>query len=193
MKDLLLIFISSVLINNLVLTRYLGLCIYMGVSRKVEPSLGMGAALVFVMGTSSIFCWLIYRLVLVPLNLTYLKVIVFVLIISSFVQLVETTVKKMNPRLYRALGVYLILIASNCAVLAPPLLNVDKGYDLIQSVVNSLGCGAGFALALIIMSHMRERLELAEVPEPLRGMPIAFILTGLIALAFLGFQAMIKI
>ncbi|MCL5773083.1 MAG: RnfABCDGE type electron transport complex subunit A [Firmicutes bacterium] len=191
--DLLIIFIGAAIVNNFVLTRFLGLCTFFGVSRKLEPSIGFGLAVIFVLGCSSALCWVLYEYVMKPYNLMFLKNIIFILIIAAFVQLVEAVVRKMNPALFKYLGVYLILMASNCAVLAPPLINIDKDYNFFQSVVQAVGSGAGFALALILMSCIRERLEFSEVPESMRGMPISFIVAGLLALAFMGFTAMIKL
>ncbi len=190
--ELFTIFITAVLINNIVLSQYLGLCVYIGVSRKVNPSIGMGIAAVFIMGTSSLLSWLIYTFVLKPLGLEFLNIIVFVLLASGLVQFTETYAKKMSPKLYHAVGIYLILLASNCAVLAPPLRNVEKAYPLPESLINGIGLGIGFGLAIVLFSFIRERLELCDVPESFRGMPIAFITTGLLALAFMGFSGMVK-
>jgi electron transport complex protein RnfA len=191
--EFLTILIGACLINNLVLTKFLGLCVFFGVSKKLKPSMAISVAVVFVMGSSSVLCWLVYETVLKPFHLEFLRILVFVLITSSFVQLVEIYVKKMSRELYQALGVYLVLIASNCAVLAPPIENLLKGHNLVQSLVFAIGSGLGFALAIIMMAFIRERLELAEVPEALRGMPIAFIVAGLLAIAFFGFSGMIKV
>jgi electron transport complex protein RnfA len=191
--ELFTIFVAAVLINNIVLTQYLGLCVYVGVSRKVAPSIGIAFAAVFIMGSSSLFSWLLYTYALKPLGLEFLNIIVFVLLVSGLVQFTETYTKKMTPRLYHAVGIYLILLASNCAVLAPPLRNVEKGYPLPESLVNGIGLGIGFGLAIVLFSYIRERLELCDVPESFRGLPIAFITTGLLALAFMGFCGMVKI
>jgi len=187
------ILISAILINNFVLTRFLGLCTFFGVSKKVEPSVGLGFAVVFVMGCSSLICALLFKYVLIPLKLDYLKIVVFIIVIASFVQLVEIYSRKMLPKLFKSLGVYLILTATNCAVLFSPLFNVQKNYDILQSTLYGIAGGIGFGLAIVLLSFIRERLDLAEVPEPLKGMPIAFITTGLMAIAFMGFSGLIKL
>ncbi len=191
------ILISAILINNFVLTKYLGLCTFMGVSKKVEPSVGLGLAVIFVMGCSSLITSFLYNYVLVPLNIEYMKIVVFIIVIASFVQLVEIYTRKMMPKLFKTLGVYLVITATNCAVLAAPLMNTEKYAartitDVALSTINGIAAGAGFALAIVLLSYIRERLELADVPEPLKGMPITFISTGLMAIAFMGFTALIK-
>lgn len=192
LTELFTIFIAAVLINNIVLTQYLGLCVYMGVSKNVEPAIGMAIAAVTIMGTSSILCWIVYTYALKPFGLEFLSIIVFVLIVSSLVQFTETYTKKMSPKLYQSVGIFMILLASNCAVLAPPLRNMERAYQLPESIVNGIGLGLGFGLAIVLFSFIRERLEFSDVPEPFRGMPIAFITTGLIALSFMGFSGMVK-
>lgn len=187
------IMIGAVLINNFVLTNFLGLCTFFGVSKKVEPSVGLGFAVVFVMGCSSLLCALLYRYVLVPLNLDFLKIVVFIIVIASFVQLVEIYSRKMLPKLFKSLGVYLVLTATNCAVLYSPLTNVSKDFDILQSALFGIFGGIGFAMAIVLLSFIRERLELADIPEPLKGMPISFIATGLLAIAFMGFTGLVKI
>ncbi|MCH3963228.1 MAG: RnfABCDGE type electron transport complex subunit A [Clostridium sp.] len=187
------LFISSVLINNFVLTRFLGLCIFFGVSKNLNASIGMGMAVTSVLTLSSIFAWIIYHFVLLPFHLTFLTTVVFVLLIASFVQLLEMIIKKQAPALYNMWGIYLLLIATNCIVLSVPLLNVDSNYSFLMSVVNAIGGGMGFALAIILMASLREKLRLADVPKPLEGLGIAFILAGMLALAFLGFSGMIPV
>lgn len=184
------IFISSVLINNYVLTRFLGLCIFFGVSKNFDASVGMGMAVTSVLTMSSALAWVVYHFVLVPFHLEFLKTIVFVLLIASFVQLLELIIKKQAPALYNMWGIYLLLIATNCIVLAVPLLNVQSNYNFLESLVNAIASGLGFALALILMSSLREKLNLADVPKPLQGLGVAFILAGMLALAFLGFSGM---
>ena len=186
------IMMSAVLVNNYVLTKFLGLCTFIGVSKKVEPSIGLAAAVVFVMGCSSFICTALFKYVLEPLNLEFLKIVVFIIVIASFVQLTEIYTKKMNPGLYKTLGVYLILTATNCAVLAAPLFNVQKDYGVFMGTVNGIASGLGFGLAIVLLSFIRERLDLSDVPESLKGNPISFIATGLLALAFLGFSGLIK-
>lgn len=191
MKEYLILFISTVLVNNFVLTRFLGLCIFFGVSKNLSASFGMGMAVTSVMTLSSILAWLVYNLVLVPLNLVFLKTIVFVLLIASFVQLLEMTIKKFAPTLYGMWGIYLLLIATNCVVLGVPLTNAESNYGFMMSTVAALGSGLGFALAITLMASLREKLAYADVPKPLQGMGVAFILAGMLALSFLGFSGMI--
>ncbi len=193
MKEYLILFLSAAIVNNFVLTRFLGLCIFFGVSKRLNASIGMGMAVTSVITLSSILAWVVYNFVLLPLNLVFLKTVVFVLLIASFVQLLEMIIKKQAPTLYGMWGIYLLLIATNCVVLGVPLLNAESEYTLAKSVVNALGSGAGFALAIILMASLREKLEYADVPKPLQGMGIAFIVAGMLALAFLGFSGMITI
>ena len=193
MTAYLLLFISAAIVNNFVLTRFLGLCIFFGVSKRLDASLGMGMAVTSVITLSSMMAWVVYKLILVPLDLVFLKTVVFVLLIASFVQLLEMIIKKMAPALYGMWGIYLLLIATNCVVLGVPLLNVESNFTFLQSVVNALGSGVGFAIAIILMASLREKLEYADVPKPLQGMGIAFIMAGMLALSFLGFSGMIKL
>ena len=193
MSQVFTVMISAILINNYVLTKYLGLCTFIGVSKKVEPSIGLAAAVVFVMGCSSFICTALFKYVLQPLNLEFLKIIVFIIVIASFVQLTEIYAKKMNPGLYKTLGVYLILTATNCAVLAAPLFNVQQNYGVFMGTINGIASGLGFGLAIVVLSFIRERLQLSDVPEPMKGTPISFIATGLLALAFMGFGGLIKL
>lgn len=186
------LFLSAAVVNNFVLSRFLGLCIFFGVSKKLDASVGMGMAVTSVITLSSMLAWVVYNFVLVPLNLVFLKTIVFVLLIASFVQLLEMVIKKFAPVLYGMWGIYLLLIATNCVVLGVPLINAESGFTFGQSIVNALGSGAGFALAIILMASLREKLECANVPAPLQGLGIAFILGGMLALAFLGFSGMIS-
>ncbi|ADK14208.1 MULTISPECIES: RnfABCDGE type electron transport complex subunit A [Clostridium] len=193
MASYLTLFISAVVVNNYVLTRFLGLCIFFGVSKNLNASVGMGMAVTSVITMSSILAWVVYHFVLIPFNLTFLKTVVFVLLIASFVQLLETIIKKQAPALYNMWGIYLLLIATNCIVLAVPILNADSNFNFLQSVVNAIGSGLGFAMAIILMASLREKLRLADVPKPLEGLGVAFILAGMLALAFLGFSGMISI
>ena len=192
-KDLFTIFIASAIINNFVFTRYLGLCIFFGVSKKMETALGMSMTFTAVMVISAALSWLVYNLVMLPLHIEFLRIVLFIGIVAGFVQFADTMLKKLNPTLYYKLGIYLVLITTNCIILAVPVINSDEKYNFLQSLTLGLGSGAGFSLALIIMASIRERLELANVPKPFQGMPIAFIVTGLIALAFLGFSGLITI
>ncbi|MBV7276789.1 electron transport complex protein RnfA [Clostridium thailandense] len=193
MKDYLLLFISAVVVNNFVLTRFLGLCIFFGVSKNLSASVGMGMAVTSVMTMSSALAWLVHHFVLVPYKLTFLTTIVFVLLIASFVQLLEMIIKKQAPALYNMWGIYLLLIATNCVVLGVPVINADSNFPFIKSVVHAIGSGMGFALAIVLMASLREKLRLADVPKPLEGLGIAFILAGMLALSFLGFSGMISL
>ncbi|MDD3315536.1 MAG: RnfABCDGE type electron transport complex subunit A [Syntrophaceticus sp.] len=192
MSEYLLLFMSAVIVNNFVLTRFLGLCIFFGVSNDFDASVGMGFAVTAVITLSSTFAWLVYNYVLVPFNVTFLTTITFVLLIASFVQLLEMFVRKYTPTLYKMWGIYLMLIAANCVVLGVPLINVESGFNLGMSVVNAFGSGVGFALALVLMASLREKLKLADVPKSLQGLGIAFILAGCLALSFFGFSGMIS-
>ncbi|WP_294159656.1 electron transport complex protein RnfA [uncultured Selenomonas sp.] len=184
------LFISAVVINNFVLTKFLGLCIFFGISKNLSASAGMGVAVTAVMTMSSILAWLVYNFILAPLGLTFLTTIVFVILTASFVQLLELIIKKQAPTLYNMWGIYLLLIATNCIVLAVPLLNVENSYSLLKSIVFAIGSGLGFALAIILMASLREKLAYANVPKPLEGIGIAFLLAGMLSLAFLGFSGM---
>ena len=193
MGEYLTLFISAVVVNNFVLTRFLGLCVFFGVSKNFNASVGMGVAVTSVMTMSSALAWIVYNFVLLPFDLIFLKTIVFVLLIASFVQLLEIVIKKISPALYKMWGIYLLLIATNCVVLGVPLLNAENGYSFTLSLVHSVGSGLGFALALLLMSSCREKLRYADVPKPLEGLGIAFIIAGLLGLSFLGFSGMIAI
>lgn len=190
--ELITLFISTALINNFVLTKFLGLCIFFGVSRRMDTSISMGIAITFVMVLSSILGWVIYNLFLVPLKIEFLRIVVFVVVIASCVQLVEMIMKRYLPSHYKMWGIYLLLIGTNCIVLSIPLINVANQFSLLESLVNAFGSGVGFALALILMASIRERLELAPIPKSLKGFPIAFITAGLLCLAFFGFNGIIK-
>jgi electron transport complex protein RnfA len=192
MGEFFLILVSAILVNNFVLARFLGICPFLGVSKKTETALGMGMAVIFVMTLASIFTNLIYHIILVPYGLDFLEIVSFILVIASLVQLVETVLRKVSPSLYHALGIYLPLITTNCAILGLALLNIIKQYDLMRSIVFGLGAGIGFTLALLIMSGIRERLEFADIPKPLRGVPVALIVAGLLSMAFMGFSGLVK-
>lgn len=191
-ESVILLVMSTIFINNFVLAKFLGICPFIGVSRQLDSALGMGMAVTFVLTISSVVTWFIYAHLLVPYELEFLKTIAFILVIAALVQLVELVLKKSSPALYKALGIYLPLITTNCAVLGAASINVQKGYNLLMSTVFGLGAGLGFTLALILMAGIRERLEECNVPKVLRGAPIAFITAGLISLAFMGFAGMIK-
>jgi len=184
------IFIGAVLVNNFVLAKFLGICPFLGVSKKVETALGMGVAVTFVMTLASIMTYLVQVAVLDNFGLEYLQTIAFILIIASLVQFVEMFLKKSSPSLYEALGVYLPLITTNCAVLGLAILNIQEKFNLMETIVNSLGAAVGFTLAIVLFAGIRERLELADVPESLKGFPIALITAGLMSIAFLGFSSL---
>jgi len=191
MAEYFTLFIGSVIVNNFVLTKFLGLCIFFGVSKNLNASVGMGMAVTSVITLSSILAWIVYHFVLLPFGLTFLTTIVFVVLIASFVQLLELIIKKQAPALYNMWGIYLVLIATNCIVLSVPLLSVESDYAFVTSIVFAVGSGMGFALALILMASLREKLAYADVPKPLEGMGIAFIVAGMLSLAFLGFSGML--
>lgn len=183
--------ISAVFVNNFVLARFLGLCPFIGISKRLETSIGMGLAVIFVMSVCSAITWPIYHFILLPYHFEFLYIVTFILVIASFVQLVEMIIRNKNPFLYRALGIYLPLITTNCAVMGVALLNVKKGLTLLEGVVNGFSAGVGFSLVLILMTAIRERLDLADIPESLQGVPVAFIVVGLLSLAFFGFTGLI--
>ena len=191
MVNLFTIFFAAAVVNNFVFYRFLGICPFLGVSRKTSSAVGMGLAVTFVMVISGSITWLIYNLLLKPLNLPFLQYVSFILVIASLVQLIEMYMKKHQQAMYKAFGIYLPLITTNCAILGLALLNVVKGYNFIESLIFSIGAGAGFILALVIMSGIREKLELADIPQALKGIPIALIVAGLLALAFNGFAGMV--
>lgn len=199
MKEMILILISAALVNNVVLSQFLGLCPFLGVSKQVRTAAGMGAAVIFVITISSAAASLIYDFILVPLKLEYLQTIVFILVIAALVQLVEMFLKKKSPGLYRALGVYLPLITTNCAVLGVVLLNVQKEYvhavkgwlGFAASVVNGFGTAVGFTIAIVIMAGIRERIAYNDIPKPFQGAPIVLLTACLMAIAFFGFSGLI--
>ncbi|BAB80770.1 TPA: electron transport complex protein RnfA [Clostridium perfringens] len=190
--ELFLIFIGAMLVNNFVLSQFLGICSFIGVSKKKEAAVGMGLAVTFVMVLASIISWLVYNLILDKFNITYLKTIVFVLVIASLVQFVEMVVKKYSPSLYKALGIFLPLITTNCAVLGMAVTNVEEVYNLIQSIVHALGAAGGYMLAIVLMSFLREKIDDNEEIHPyFRGLPITLFTAALMSIAFLGFQGLI--
>ncbi len=188
--DLIFILLGAIFVNNFVLSQFLGICPFLGVSKKVETAAGMGIAVIFVITLASAATWLAYKFILVPLKLEYLYNIAFILIIASLVQLVEMFIKKSSPSLYQALGVYLPLITTNCAVLGVAVNNMNNGLDFISSVVSGIGAAAGFALAIVLFAGIRERLERCNIPKAFQGFPITLITAGLMAIAFLGFSGM---
>ncbi|MDF2593869.1 MAG: rsxA [Clostridia bacterium] len=190
--NLFLLFLGAALVNNFVLTRFLGICPFLGVSKKIETSIGMGAAVTFVMGLASMMSYLVYHYLLVPLKMEYLYTVAFILVIAALVQFVEMVIQKMSPSLYSALGVYLPLITTNCAVLGVAILNTQKGYSLIESIVNGVGGAIGFTLVMVLFAGIRERIENNDVLPGFKGLPIALITAGFMSIAFLGFQNLIK-
>lgn len=191
MKELLLILIGAALVNNVVLSQFLGLCPFLGVSKRTETAAGMGAAVLFVITIASAITSLIYTGILEKLGLEYLQTIVFILVIAALVQLVEMVLKKKMPSLYNSLGVYLPLITTNCAVLGVALKNVQNGYGLVESVVYGIGISVGFFIAIVIMAGIRERIEFNELPKSFKGMPIVLVTAGLMAIAFIGFSGLL--
>ena len=185
------IFFSMILVNNYVLVKFYGICPFLGVSSKVETSLGMGAAVTFVMALTSVVAWSIQTYVLVPLGIEYMQTIVFILVIAALVQMVEIMLKKVSPSLYQALGIFLPLITTNCAVLGVAILMISKEFNLLQSIVYSVATAIGFALALVLFAGIRERLELEDVPKAVQGVPVALITAGILAMAFMGFSGLV--
>lgn len=191
MNSLILIALGAALVNNVVLSQFLGLCPFLGVSKKVNTAAGMGIAVIFVITLASGVAAVIYQLVLVPLDITYLATIVFILVIAALVQFVEMFLKKYAQPLYKSLGVYLPLITTNCAVLGVALVNVQKSYDILTSVVNGAATATGFTIAIIILAGLREKMEYNDVPESFKGMPITLLTAGLMAIAFCGFSGLL--
>lgn len=190
-KSLILLSLGSALINNVVLSQFLGLCPFLGVSKKVKTALGMGGSVIFVITLSSLVTGIIYEQLLVRFDITYLKTIVFILVIAALVQFLEMFLKRYIPSLYKALGVYLPLITTNCAVLGVALTNVTKEYNLLEGTVNGFSTALGFAISIVILAGIRERMQYNDIPKPFRGMPIVLISAGLMAIAFCGFSGLI--
>ena len=182
------ILLTYIFINNFILVKFLGLCPFIGVSKNSESAIGMGLAVSFVAGTASAVCWCVYYGLLVPFGLEYLQTIAFILVIAALVQLVEMVLRKMSPSLYKALGIFLPLITTNCAVLGIAIINIDEAYNLLESFTAGIAAGLGFTRAIILMSNIREKLELKPVRKSFKGVPIAFISAGLMALAFMAFD-----
>jgi electron transport complex protein RnfA len=187
-----LFIVNCVFTNNFIFSRFLGNCPYLGVSNKLETATGMGVAVTFVMGLASLFTYLSYEYILVPLGLQYLNTITFILIIAALVQFVEMFMRKSLPALYSALGIYLPLITTNCAVLGVALLNMNSGYNLLESVLSGVFGALGFLLAIVLMAGVRERLESSDIPNAFKGFPISLIIAGLMSVAFLGFSGLVK-
>lgn len=190
MRSLLVILLSAMLVDNFVLSKFMGICAFLGVSKKFDSAVGMGAAVTFVMACAALATYPIYTLILIPLGLEYLKTVAFILVIALFVQIVEMFLKKAVPPLYKALGVYLPLITTNCAVLGVTILNIDNSYNLGQSVVNAVGAGLGFSLALIIFSGVRQRVNAADTPAMFKGVPATLIAASIVSVSFMGFSGM---
>ena len=191
MKTLLLIAIGSALVNNVVLSQFLGLCPFLGVSKKTKTAASMGAAVIFVIMIASAVTYAVHYMVLVPLGMEYMQTIVFILVIAALVQMIEMMLKKVSPAIYSALGVYLPLITTNCAVLGVAITNIQNGSTFAESMMNSLGTSVGFLIAIVIMAGIRERLEGNDIPKAFQGMPIVLITSGLMAIAFCGFAGII--
>jgi electron transport complex protein RnfA len=192
MTELLLIMVSAIFVNNFVLARFLGLCPFMGVSKKVETSLGMGMAVTFVMTVATVVTWFIQYFLLTPYGLDYLQTIAFILVIASLVQLVEMVIQKVSPVMYQSLGIFLPLITTNCAVLGLAVLNIQKEYTFLEGIVFAIGAALGFTLAMVLFAGLRERLDLCPVPPSFRGTAIALVTAGLLSLAFMGFAGLVK-
>lgn len=190
-KDLLVILIASSLVNNVVLSQFLGLCPFLGVSKKTETATGMGVAVIFVITLASAVAGAIYKYILVPLNITYLQTIVFILVIAALVQFVEMFLKKFIPSLYQSLGVYLPLITTNCAVLGVALTNVQKNYGIGTGIVNGFATAVGFTISIVILAGIREKMTYNDIPESFRGMPIVLVTAGLMSIAFCGFSGLL--
>ena len=190
MQVVLGILIAALLSENFILVKFYGICPFMGVSKKIDTALGMGMAVTFVMALASAACWLVNEYMLVPLSLGYMQTVAFILVIASIVQVVEMFLKKSVPALYKALGVFLPLITTNCAVLGVALVNVQEGYDFLQSVINGAAGGLGFTLAIVLFASVRERVDKTDCPQAFKGFPITLISAGLLALAFMGFSGL---
>lgn len=192
MGEIFSIFIGAVLVNNVILGKFLGICSFLGVSQKTETAKGMGAAVTFVMLLATLITFLVNKLILVPFDLGYLSTLSFILVIAALVQFVEIVIKKIQPGLYRSLGIFLPLITTNCAVLGMATINIDNGYNLAQSLANTLGAALGYVLAIVILASLRERMEdNTDMPEAFRGLPISLITAGLMAIAFYGFNGLV--
>ncbi|ACB84094.1 electron transport complex subunit RsxA [Natranaerobius thermophilus] len=191
MEELLAIFIGAIFVNNIVLIQFLGICPFLGVSKKVETAVGMGLAVTFIMTLASIITWLIHEMILVPFEAEYLEYVAYILVIASLVQFIEMLLEKVSPNLYKALGIYLPLITTNCAILGLALQNILEGYNLLESTIHGVGAGIGFTVALVVMAGIREQLEFAKMPNLFQGASVAFIIAGILSIAFTGFLGVI--
>ncbi len=192
LRSLVMILMASVLVNNYVLSRFLGICPFLGVSKKLDQATGMGLSVIFVMLVATAATWPIQKFILEPANLAYLQTIVFILVIATLVQFIEIVLKKYIPSLHKSLGVYLPLITTNCAVLGVTINNITDSYTFLESMVNSLGCGLGFLLAMVLFSGVRKRMEGADIPEALKGLPVTLIAASIVSLAFFGFGGIVE-
>lgn len=190
--EYIIIIISAVLVSNIVLAQFLGICPFLGVSGKVSTSIGMSAAVMFVMTLATIVTWMISQYILAPFGITFLRTISYILVIASLVQMVEIIMKKISPPLYQALGIFLPLITTNCAILGVALLTISKNFNLLEGIVFALANAVGFGLAMILFAGLREHLDLMQVPKGMRGVPIALITAGILSLAFMGFGGLVK-
>ncbi len=190
--DYFVIIISAIFVSNIVLTQFLGICPFLGVSTRISTSVGMGGAILFVMTLATMVTWIFQYYILEPMGLVFMQTIVFILVIAALVQMVEIILKKISPSLYQALGIFLPLITTNCAVLGVAILTVQKHFDLMQGVVFAIATAVGYTMALVIFAGIREHLEIMEVPKGMRGVPIALVTAGILALAFMGFTGMVK-
>ncbi len=186
------IFLSAMLVNNFVLSRFLGICSFFGISKKIDTAVGMGLAVTFVMTIASIGSYIVYNGILAPLHLEYLYNIAFILVIAALVQLVEMIIKKYSPGLYKALGIYLPLITTNCVILAVAVINMKESYNLLESIVNGLGASLGYMLAIVLFAGIRERIDRSNIPEAYKGLPVTMITAGLMSIAFLGFNGLLS-
>jgi electron transport complex protein RnfA len=192
MREIIVIIMSAILVENFVLTKFLGICPFLGCSKKLSTALGMGASVIFVMSVASAVTWLVNDLLLVRFGLEYLQTLTFILVIAALVQLVETVLKKTSPALYKSLGIYLPLITTNCAVLGVALLNIQKAYSLLNSIIYGFGAAVGFTMAMVIFTGVRERIEQSDIPESLKGVPISLMAAALVSIAFFGFQGLFQ-
>lgn len=190
-SSLFAILVSAILVNNFVLSRFLGICPFLGVSKQVETAFGMGMAVTFVMSLASIITFVVQKYILVEYGLEYMQTIMFILVIASLVQFVEMVIQKTSPVLYQSLGVFLPLITTNCAVLGLTILNIQENYNIVETIVHAIGAAVGFSLAIVLFAAIREKLDIANVPEPFKGFPIALLTAGLMSLAFLGFSGLV--
>lgn len=193
MEQYFIIFIAAVFVNNVVLSQFLGICPFLGVSKKVDTSIGMGAAVTFVLTIATLFTFLIQTFVLVPFDIVYMQTISFILVIAALVQMVEIILKKVSPPLYQALGVFLPLITTNCCVLGVAILVIQKEFNLLESIVYAISTAIGFTLAMVVFAGMREQLDRTELPKAMRGIPIALISAGILAMAFMGFSGIVSL